>query len=61
MSFIYIGGVSEWFMVAVLKIAVALRVTGGSNPSPSASLKKRLLTHIQQVQRNKAFVIPLFY
>jgi hypothetical protein len=27
---------AEWFKAAVLKTAVALVVTGGSNPSPSA-------------------------
>lgn len=30
------GGVSEWFMVAVLKTAVLLCRTMGSNPIPSA-------------------------
>ena len=30
------GGMAEWFKAAVLKTAVALVVTGGSNPSPSA-------------------------
>ena len=31
-----VGGMAEWFKAAVLKTAVALVVTGGSNPSPSA-------------------------
>ncbi len=30
------GGMAEWIKAAVLKTAVALVVTGGSNPSPSA-------------------------
>ena len=30
------GGMAEWLKAAVLKTAVALVVTGGSNPSPSA-------------------------
>ena len=32
------GGMAEWLKAAVLKTAVALVVTGGSNPSPSALL-----------------------
>lgn len=32
------GGVSEWFMVAVLKTAVP-QGTGGSNPSPPADVR----------------------
>src|SRR5512135_2437864 len=36
-----IGGMAEWFKATVLKTVVALWVTGGSNPSPSAL--KRLI------------------
>jgi hypothetical protein len=32
-----LGGMAEWLKAAVLKTAVAFDVTGGSNPSPSAS------------------------
>src|SRR5512141_2500322 len=35
------GGMAEWFKATVLKTVVALWVTGGSNPSPSAL--KRLI------------------
>jgi hypothetical protein len=35
------GGMAEWFKAAVLKTAVALVVTGGSNPSPSALVMYR--------------------
>ena len=31
------GGVAEWSIAAVLKTAVGLKPTGGSNPSPSAT------------------------
>jgi hypothetical protein len=34
------GGMAEWIMATVLKTAVALAVTGGSNPSPSARFSK---------------------
>lgn len=30
------GGMAEWLIAALLKSVVALDVTGGSNPSPSA-------------------------
>ncbi len=31
------GGMAEWLKAVVLKTIEALRVSGGSNPSPSAS------------------------